>query len=434
MTIHVFVGPTLPEKEVRAAAPAARTHPPVAHGDLLRLGLGAGDVAVVIDGYYHHSAALRHKEILSVLAAGAQVAGCSSMGALRAAELHPFGMTGHGHVYEMYRSGAITSDDEVAVAHTEPPEYTRLSEPLVNIRYALNAALAAGALTAERAERMLGTARALHYTERSWRAVGDLSAFLDRHPEQRDIKAADAVHTLRRLPEPVPAGAWAASGGWRNRFLYDWEATFSGVDVDGHHVGQAAVAGYQQIYHPGFPARWRSFALTRIAEWAGAGGRLSESAGGGGPLGESAGALAVAEAHGMAALSDERLRHWLTGDELRTLPSGERLRRVLVRSYRPPRLAHDLVAAAAELAADQDARTAVAESYAVNARFAAERPGQNIERLKGAMLREHLGEVWDVDGDSLLAAARDRGFESVDAAVGALRPFFIRSHLGGTAR
>ena len=39
------------------------------------------------------------------------------MGALRAAELHPFGMVGIGQVYEWYRDGTIDADDEVAVAH-----------------------------------------------------------------------------------------------------------------------------------------------------------------------------------------------------------------------------------------------------------------------------------------------------------------------------
>ena len=39
------------------------------------------------------------------------------MGALRAAELHVFGMVGVGRVFELFRDGLLEDDDEVAVAH-----------------------------------------------------------------------------------------------------------------------------------------------------------------------------------------------------------------------------------------------------------------------------------------------------------------------------
>ncbi|MEU8889912.1 TfuA-like protein [Streptomyces sp. NPDC048442] len=171
MTTYVFVGPTLPVARVAALAPDAVVRPPIAQGDLFRLGLAPGDAAVVIDGYYHHVVPVRHKEILATLAAGVRVVGCASMGALRAAELHPFGMIGDGVVFRMYRDGVIDADDEVAEAHGEAPEYRRTSEPLVNIRHALDAATAAEVLTPPQATAVLATAHALPYHRRSWRAV-----------------------------------------------------------------------------------------------------------------------------------------------------------------------------------------------------------------------------------------------------------------------
>ena len=39
------------------------------------------------------------------------------MGALRAAELAPFGMIGIGTIFEAYRDGIYTDDDEVALLH-----------------------------------------------------------------------------------------------------------------------------------------------------------------------------------------------------------------------------------------------------------------------------------------------------------------------------
>jgi hypothetical protein len=92
------------------------------------------------------------------------------MGALRAAELHPFGMVGIGQVYEWYRDGTIDADDEVAVAHG-PAEFAfaRLSDSLVDIRDACGAAESAGIISQETAAVLVSLARADHYVERSLR-------------------------------------------------------------------------------------------------------------------------------------------------------------------------------------------------------------------------------------------------------------------------
>ncbi|TVT40867.1 hypothetical protein FNH05_23330 [Amycolatopsis rhizosphaerae] len=45
----------------------------------------------MIDGYFHHVPSVQHKEILYAQHQGLMVVGCSSMGALRAAELTDFG-------------------------------------------------------------------------------------------------------------------------------------------------------------------------------------------------------------------------------------------------------------------------------------------------------------------------------------------------------
>ena len=78
------------------------------------------------------------------------MAGSSSMGALRAAELWPYGMRGVGEVFRLYRDLVVTGDDEVAVIHCSADDgYRALSEPLVNIRIALREAHEAGAITAD---------------------------------------------------------------------------------------------------------------------------------------------------------------------------------------------------------------------------------------------------------------------------------------------
>src|SRR4051795_6166004 len=106
----VFVGPSLPRAEVAALLPDAEIRPPVRHGDLLRLDVGAEDAVLIIDGLFLQTASVRHREIMYLLQRGVTVAGSSSMGALRAAELWPYGMRGFGEVFRLYRDGEIDGD------------------------------------------------------------------------------------------------------------------------------------------------------------------------------------------------------------------------------------------------------------------------------------------------------------------------------------
>ncbi len=94
---------------------------------------------MLVDGYYFTVPAVTHKELLYALDAGARVIGAASLGALRAVELEPFGMTGVGEVFARYRSGEIDGDDEVALLHA-PAEngYRPLTVALVEVRHALD--------------------------------------------------------------------------------------------------------------------------------------------------------------------------------------------------------------------------------------------------------------------------------------------------------
>ena len=74
------------------------------------------------------------------------------MGALRAAEMGHYGMTGVGRIFKMYASGEVQGDDEVALVF-DPETMEPLSEPLVNLRSLLDAAWMADIIdTAQRAE------------------------------------------------------------------------------------------------------------------------------------------------------------------------------------------------------------------------------------------------------------------------------------------
>ena len=127
----LFIGPSLPECDP-AESPGFERRPPVAQGDVYRATLEKPRAIGIVDGYFHGVPAVWHKEILWAMTQGIHVFGAASMGALRAAELHPFGMRGVGRIFEAYRNGTLTDDDEVALTHgPEDLGYPGLSEPMV---------------------------------------------------------------------------------------------------------------------------------------------------------------------------------------------------------------------------------------------------------------------------------------------------------------
>ena len=116
MSAIVFIGPTISEEEVKSVLDA-ECWPPAAQGDVFRAVQTQPRCLGIIDGYFDGVASVWHKEILWAISQGVEVIGASSMGALRAAELSKFGMTGVGQIFQSFRSGEIEDDDEVAVVH-----------------------------------------------------------------------------------------------------------------------------------------------------------------------------------------------------------------------------------------------------------------------------------------------------------------------------
>ena len=140
----IFLGPTL-SKEEASHYLEAEYHAPIKRGDLDAL-LPEQKVIGIIDGLFLQNLSISSKEILRYLERGGTVFGSSSMGALRATELAPFGMKGIGTVYQWYHRGYIDADDEVAMIHTDE-DWQPLSEPMVNIRLALKEAQQEGIVT-----------------------------------------------------------------------------------------------------------------------------------------------------------------------------------------------------------------------------------------------------------------------------------------------
>lgn len=163
----VFLGPSLswPEAQALLEGKEVEYHPPVRRGDLPKLPKDVSVVAI-IDGVFLGESSVGHREIAALLARGVVVLGGSSMGALRAYELHDLGMRGHGIVYQMYSSGEVDGDDEVALVF-DPDTLEPVSEPLVNTRYLLREAVVRGVLSGAEAEALIAAVKKEFYPRRS---------------------------------------------------------------------------------------------------------------------------------------------------------------------------------------------------------------------------------------------------------------------------
>ncbi|HUQ59585.1 TfuA-like protein [Lentzea sp.] len=274
----VFVGPTLPRAQVEALLPHARILPPVRHGDLLRLDARAGDTVLIIDGLFLQTASVRHREILYLLNRGVVVAGSSSMGALRAAELWRFGMRGYGEVFRLYRDGEIDGDDEVAIVHgTAEDGHRAYSDPAVGIRVALRDAAAAGVLSPAEADLALAEALAWPFRSRSFRAVetrmpADAAERFRawRSAHDVDLKAADARLLLTAAatgdPGLRPAGPGDDSARNVHTWIFDmWEHRYHGGTAEGEWVSDADAGAAIRLFHPGFRDHHRRHVLSWIA-------------------------------------------------------------------------------------------------------------------------------------------------------------------------
>jgi hypothetical protein len=167
----IFAGPSL-SPSIRPADPAFKWQPPVRQGDVYRAAQGRPAIIGITDGYFEVTPTVWHKEILWAMAQGIHVYGSASIGALRAAELCPFGMSGVGRVFAAYRDGILTDDDEVAILHgPEELDYPAVTEAMVNVRATLDKAVADGVLDRWLVARLTEIGKALFYKERSWDAI-----------------------------------------------------------------------------------------------------------------------------------------------------------------------------------------------------------------------------------------------------------------------
>lgn len=207
----IFLGPTLPRADAQRVLDADYL-PPICRGDLALL---PGHIRFVgiIDGEFFQSLSVSPKEVLTLLRRGVTVCGASSMGALRAAETWRFGMIGIGTIFRMFRDGVLDADDELALVYhrdTERHTFRASSDPLVNLRAALDLASSAHVIDESEKADLIQRLKALYFPERSLGALYSFCPKLRRffaHTTPPDPKREDAIellHTIRSLKANAP--------------------------------------------------------------------------------------------------------------------------------------------------------------------------------------------------------------------------------------
>lgn len=215
-----FLGPSLDAAVARRVAPGARLRPPARQGDVWRSLERDRPLAIaLVDGVFEAAPPVWHRELLDALALGVAVFGGASMGALRAAELAPFGMVGVGRIAAEYLGGARLDDADVALLHADASAGFRpLTLAQVDAEAGLAWARARGLLRGREAAALGAAARALHYTRRTWPAVlalagvpperrGALLGVLRAAPSQKALDARaclEAAWGFARAGAPAP--------------------------------------------------------------------------------------------------------------------------------------------------------------------------------------------------------------------------------------
>ena len=219
--IIAFAGPCLPphpDRRWRSLLSQVEVRPPAQRGDVLQALGRRPSCLVLLDGFYYDTPAVTHKELLYALESGTPVYGAASMGALRAAEMAPFGMVGVGQVFQWFHQGDLDGDDEVAILHApEEMGFRPLTVALVEVRHALRRLVDADLIDGTKARDLIDAVKALAFLHRTPTRLSDLaehalgpagSDALHRALQAESIKGLDAMAALtlaveRHLERPI---------------------------------------------------------------------------------------------------------------------------------------------------------------------------------------------------------------------------------------
>lgn len=237
----IFVGPTL-GGDYAFLDFSVEWRPPVSFGDIFKAVVAGAKIIGVIDGYFEHVPAVWHKEILWAIHQGCHVYGSASMGALRAAELDAFGMRGIGRIYEAFRDGILSDDDEVAVRHAPSTlNYMPLSDAMVNIRFTMRHAVNQRIIASHSAQIIENKSKNRFYGDRSFKKgiedsseeispdeIKRLKAWLT--VEKIDQKKLDAYKMLKTMKQDISDGLEPLAPSFNFAYSSAWVSAMFKLD------------------------------------------------------------------------------------------------------------------------------------------------------------------------------------------------------------
>jgi hypothetical protein len=196
----IFLGPSLSMEKAKKIFPLADYRPPARKGDFLKIANAQNNAGFVgfIDGVFLQDYPPTPIEVHTLLQKKHfTVAGAASLGALRAVELEKFGMIGIGKIFQLYKSGKIESDDEVAVTFSEQ-DYKLQSEALIDIRYTLYWAVKDEIITHKTKDVLVKIAKQIYFPSRNYDEVLE-RARADSTVDQKELeRLKDYLATHRR--------------------------------------------------------------------------------------------------------------------------------------------------------------------------------------------------------------------------------------------
>jgi TfuA protein len=172
----IFLGPSLSRQKAKNIL-EADYRPPAKKGDLLRLADLTKDLAMVglVDGFFLQDYPPTPIEVYQLATKkNMLLVGAASLGALRAVELEKFGMIGIGKIFELYKTGKIDADDEVAVTFEEG-QHTLQSEAMIDIRFNLFIAKRKGIIDETTKREITKVAKNVYFPFRNYTDILDLT-------------------------------------------------------------------------------------------------------------------------------------------------------------------------------------------------------------------------------------------------------------------
>jgi len=212
----IFLGPSLSHKKARKIFADADYRPPAKKGDFLRLAVDPNVKMVgFVDGVFLQDYPPTPIEVYQLARKeGLLLAGAASLGALRAVELEKFGMVGIGKIFQLYKSGKIDADDEVAVTFVPEEDYQLQSEAMIDIRYNLFLAHRKGIIGKETKMVLAKVAKEIYFPHRTYSnmieearnkhpiLIGEIDSF-QKHValNRKSLKELDAIRLVKYLRE-----------------------------------------------------------------------------------------------------------------------------------------------------------------------------------------------------------------------------------------